>query len=115
MKLLFALLVLTSIATAGAPTLVAHDAGTYSISLPKGWTVVDNPSQCMVVAQQDPKKKDAAQLLVIVSANAQGTADQLLDAIMKNGLADGKEKKREALPNGAGKLLIADGKVGDVA
>ncbi|HTR51862.1 MAG TPA: hypothetical protein VMJ10_14200 [Kofleriaceae bacterium] len=102
-------------ASAGSPTLVAHDAGAYSIALPKGWTVVDNAAQGMVVAQQDPKQKDAAQLLVIVSAHAQGTDDQLLDAIMKNGLADAKVQRRDALPNAGGKLLIADGTVAGIA
>ena len=93
---------------AAAPVLTSYDAKSFTLSVPKGWTVVADASKGMVVAQQDPKRKDAAQLLVIVSTGGGSTDDQLLDMMLKS-IASAKVIKRESLPNGVGKLLIAEG------
>jgi len=101
--------VLVTASWAGTPVLVPHDTSTYTVSLPKGWTVVDNPSQGMVIAKQDPKRKDAAQVIVIATTHSQATGEQVLDAIVKNGLVDGKIARREAVGDD-GTLIVADGK-----
>ena len=110
--------VCVAVATAHAKPLAleAHDVGGVTISTPKGWTFAGDATKGMAIAQQDPKRKDAAQLLVIVSANA-GTAteDQILDQISTQAMAGLKVVKRGAGPGGAGKLLIADGAVDGIA
>jgi hypothetical protein len=102
-----------AIAGAGTPTMTTYDAKAFTVSVPKSWTVVADASKGMVVAQQDPKRKDAAQLLVMVSANTSATADQVLDQMLQ-AIANAKVIKRDPLPGGAGKLLVADGTVDGV-
>ena len=70
--------------TAGAgPALVTYDAKAFTLSVPKGWTVAADGAKGMVVAQQDPKRKDAAQMLVIISGGST-TDDQVLDTMLKS-------------------------------
>src|SRR6185312_2054622 len=96
--------------------LEAHEVGGVSVSMPKGWTFAADAAKGMAVAQQDPKRKDGAQLLVIVSANAGTTTeDQVLDQISTQAVAGLKIVKRGAGPGNAGKLLVADGTVDGVA
>ena len=76
--------------------------------MPKGWTVVADASKGTVVAQQDPKRKDAAQMLVMVTSGSASTDDQVLDLMLKS-IANAKVVKRDPLPGGAGKVLVADG------
>ena len=113
-----AVVVCLALATAHAKplTLEAHDVGGVSVSTPKGWTFTGDATKGMAVAQQDPKRKDAAQLLVIVSANSGTTTeDQILDTISAQAMAGIKVVKRGAGPSNAGKLLIADGTVDGIA
>lgn len=107
-----------AVATAhGKPlALEAHEVGGVSVSTPKGWTFSGDATKGMAIAQQDPKRKDAAQLLVIVSANAGTTTeDQILDQISAQAMAGLKIVKRGAGPGNAGKLLVADGTVDGVS
>jgi len=96
-------------ARANPPTLVSQEAGAFAVSLPKAWTVVSNAAQGTIIAQQDPTRKDAAQLMLMVAPHTQASDDEVLDTVLKNGLPNAKVTKREALPNGGGKLLVADG------
>jgi len=96
-----------AVGAVAAPVLTSYDAKSFTLSVPKSWTVVADASKGMVVSQQDPKRKDAAQLLVIVSSGGT-TDDQVLEMMLKS-IASPKVVKRESLPNGAGKVLVADG------
>jgi len=100
-----------AIAAAKTPVMASFNAGAYSIDLPKGWTTVADASKGVVVAQQDPSRKDAAQLLVIVIADGKTTPDQALDRIVTNTVTDLKIVKRDAFPNTTGRQLVADGVV----
>lgn len=103
-----------ALATADAkpPALEAHDVGGVSVSTPKGWAFTGDASKGMAIAQQDPKRKDAAQLLVIVSQNAGATTeDQILDNIAAQAMKGIKVIKRGPGPSNTGKLLVADGNV----
>ncbi len=103
-------------ASAAAKPLVLepHDFGTLTVQTPKGWAFTADAAKGMALAQQDPKRKDAAQLLVVVvSANAP-TEDQLLDAITGRAAQQLKVVHRGAAPGGAGKLLVADGVVDNI-
>ena len=101
-----------AVSTAQAkPALEPHDVGGVSVSTPKGWAFTGDATKGMAVAQQDPKRKDAAQLLVIVSANATATDDQVLDQISGQAMTGLKLVKRGTGPGNAGKLLVADGTV----
>lgn len=97
-------------ATAKPLALEPHDLGAIAVQTPVGWTFSADPAKGMAVAQQDPKRKDAAQLLVVVSPNT-ATEDQLLDAITGQVVQGLKVVRRSAGPGGAGKLLVADGVV----
>jgi hypothetical protein len=105
---LLAVLTYCALASANPPALVTYDAKAFTISVPKGWNVVADASKGTVVAQQDPKRKDAAQLLVMAGTGST-TADQVLDALLKQVAASMKVTKREKLPNDAGLLVVADG------
>ena len=106
-------LVLLCATAAAKPTLEPYDAGTFSVSTPKGWTVQADARQGMVVAQQDPKRTDAPQVLLVVMATAQNTEDQLLDAIAAKAGDDRKVIKKGSLPGG-GKQILVDGSAGGV-
>jgi hypothetical protein len=99
----------SAIAAAKPPAMASFNAGAYTIDLPKGWTTVADATKGLVVAQQDPKRKDAAQLLVLVLPDNKTTPDQALDLILSNAVTNPKVIKRDAVPNTGGKLLIADG------
>ena len=101
------------LARAGTPAMTTYDAKAFTVSVPKGWTVAADGAKGMVVAQQDPKRKDAAQLLVLVSASNAATEDQVLDQMLQ-AIANAKVIKRDPLPGGGGKLLVADGTVDGV-
>ena len=96
------------LAGTGTPALTTYDAKTFTLSVPEGWTVVADTSKGTVVSQQDPKRKDAAQMLVMVTSGSTSTKDQALD-LMLNSIANAKVVKRDPLPGGAGKVLVADG------
>jgi hypothetical protein len=102
-----ALIAWSSLALAKTPAMTSFDAGAYTIDVPKGWTTVADASKGVVVAQQDPKRKDAAQLVVLVLADGKTTPDQVLDLIAAKTASDLKVVKREGLAGG--KLLVADG------
>jgi len=89
------------------PALEAHNLGGVSISMPRGWTFTGDEAKGMALAQQDPKRKDAAQLIVIASSST-ATEDQLLDGVTSQIAQDLKVVKRGPGPS-AGKLLVADG------
>lgn len=114
-KVVVAVCVAVAIAHAKPLALEAHDVGGVSISTPQGWTFSGDATKGIAIAQQDPKRKDAAQLLVIVSPSATATEDQILDTISAQAMAGLKIVKRGAGPGGAGKLLVADGTVDGVA
>lgn len=107
MKHLLLIVLMCGLAVAGTPALTTYDAKAFTLSVPKGWTVVADASKGTVVAQQDPKRKDAAQMLVMV-ASGTSTDDQVLDALLKS-IGNVKVVKRDPLPGGVGKLLVADG------
>jgi hypothetical protein len=109
-----ALILWSAIAVAKPPVLASFDAGAYTIDLPMGWTTVADASKGTVVAQQDANRKDAAQLLVLVIADSKTTSEQALDLIAANAVRDLKIVKRDALPNTAGKRLVADGVAGTI-
>ena len=111
--MIVSLLLWCVLAGAGTPAMTTYDAKAFTVSVPKGWTVVADATKGMVVAQQDPKRKDAAQLLVVVSANSAATDDQVLDQMLQ-AITNAKVIKRDPLPGGGGKLLVADGTVDGV-
>jgi hypothetical protein len=76
--------------------------------------VQSDSSKGMVIAQQDPKRTDAAQAMILVIANNSATEDQVLDAIAAQAATNLKVIKRGALRGGTGKQLVADGVTGGV-
>jgi len=65
-----ALAIACGIARAEPPSLTSYDAKAFTVSVPTGWTVASDATKGMVVAQQDPKRTDVAQLVVMVSYSA---------------------------------------------
>ncbi|HUJ60882.1 MAG TPA: hypothetical protein VLX92_20405 [Kofleriaceae bacterium] len=92
--------------------LAPYDAGAFTISMPKGWVVQGDSSKGAVVAQQDPKRKDAATAIVMATTSTQATDDQLLDQIAMMAGADRKIVARGAAAAG-GKQLVVDGATSD--
>ena len=115
MRCLAVILLVTSSALAVAKplTLTPFDAGAFTVSMPEGWAVHGDASSGAVLAQQDAKRADAAQLLVVVSKTP-ASDDQALDAIVGKAATGLKIVQRGALPGGAGKQLIAEGVTGGV-
>lgn len=117
MRTMWQVVVLMCVVVASAAAkplaLEPHDLGALKVQTPKGWAFTGNGAKGTAVAQQDPKRKDAAQLLVlVVSANAP-TEDQLLDTIAGQAAQSLKVVKRGAA-GAAGKLLVADGVVDSI-
>ena len=108
MRIFLVMCLVARTATAGPPALEPHDFGAITVQTPKGWAFTADATKGTAVAQQDPKRKDAAQLVVVVSASS-ATADQLLDAIAGQAAQGLKVIQRGAAPGGTGKLLVADG------
>jgi hypothetical protein len=111
-SLVVALALVSHLAVAGTPVLAPYKGANVTVSFPKGWTVADQNG--VYVAQQDPKRADAASILFIYSpAVASATEDQLLDAMTGRVASDFKVTKRAPIPGG-GHLMIGDGTVGGI-
>jgi hypothetical protein len=109
MRVVFVALVLVVIPCEARPSaLEPHDVGPVTISMPRGWAFTGGASKGVAIARQDPSRKDAATLLVVVST-ANASDDQLLDAIAGQSAQGLQVIKRGAGPGGTGKLLVADG------
>jgi hypothetical protein len=101
------LLLLVGVAVAKPLTLVPFKATGFSVSMPKGW-VVTPADGGIVAAQQDPKRKDAAAILLSFGPNtSNATEAQLLDLVVAQVAKDVKVLQRKAFPGG-GQVLIAD-------
>ena len=106
------LCMLVGLAAAKPVPLEPYDAsGKLTVLLPTGWKVTADLDKGVVSAQQDPDRNDAAVLLVIIQPTATATEDQLLDAIAGSVSKDLKVARRDTLPGGRGRLLIADGTI----
>src|SRR5438874_788735 len=103
MRPLLAIAICCAVAAAKPPALEPYNAGAFSVSLPKGWAVTADMAKGTVLAQQDPRRKDGAEVLVVVAASA-ATEDQALDQTVQTL----KVVKRGAAPGG-GKLVVAEG------
>src|SRR5205823_4923017 len=114
MRLLAISVILFACADASAKpiALSSYDAGAFTVTMPKGWNVQSDASKGLVVAMQDPNRKDAAQALVVFSSAVNGTADTLLDSVANSAGADRKVVKRGDVAGG-GKQLIVDGATPD--
>ena len=108
-------LLIAATAHAGPPVLEAHQVGGITISTPRGWDFAGDADKVMVLARQDPKRTDGAQLVVIVSTASTVTEDQVLDALAAQVAQNVKVIQRGAGPGKAGKMLVADGKIGALA
>jgi hypothetical protein len=85
----------------------------FTVSMPKGWKITSDAANAMIVAQQDPTRKDAAALVLTVQANGtNATEDQLLDVVAGQVAKNLKVSRREAI-QGGGHMLIADGATAD--
>ena len=108
-----AVLLLVRIAAGGPPPLVPYKSGKVTVSFPKGWTVAQQSG--MYVAQQDPKRSDAADLVFVdTAAGPQATEDKLLDALTAQLAPDFKASKRGPITAGAGHFVVGDATVGGV-
>ncbi len=105
MVIVWAAVALGAAPVTAAPTLRTYAAKDFSIDLPSGWKTTVDEAAGTIIAQQDPKRADAA-VLIIVAAKADATADQVLDAVTTQLGGTAKTVRREAF--GAGKLLVAD-------
>ncbi|HUJ58014.1 MAG TPA: hypothetical protein VLX92_05965 [Kofleriaceae bacterium] len=112
--LVVVVLLCAGIASARPPALTPYDAGKFTVSLPAGWTVQLDAAKGLVVAQQDGKRPDAPQVLVVVVPSTTVTADQLLDAATGQAVQGLTVVHRDALPGGGGTQLVADGVAGGV-
>jgi len=107
------LVLLGSMAWARPVTLAPFDAGKLTVSLPQGWKTTADPTSGVVAAQQDPGRKDAAAILLVIQASTSATEDQLLDKVASSVSSDLKIAKRQALAGG-GHVLIGDGTIDGV-
>ncbi|HTR51137.1 MAG TPA: hypothetical protein VMJ10_10560 [Kofleriaceae bacterium] len=86
------------------------------VRVPVHWVVTVDAKQGSVLAQQDPKRKDAAALmLVLQKAGPTASEDALIDAVVSRAVHDAKPVERGPLPGGHGRGLIADGTSDGVA
>ncbi len=113
-RFLPALFLLVCASAAAAPPLDPYAAPSFSVGLPRGWKVTADAARGLIIAQEDPARKDAAALVLMTSDNASQTADQLLDAVAAQIAGGLKVVRREAIPGGSGALMVADGRAGDV-
>lgn len=107
------LVLLISAAAAAAPPLDPYSAPSFTVGMPRGWKITADASKGLIVAQQDPSRKDAAALLLMIADNASQSADALLDAVAAQIAGGLNVLRREAIPGG-GSLMVADGRAGDV-
>src|SRR5258708_29290924 len=58
-------------------------AGTsFTVSMPRSWTVAEDAANGLVTARQDPRREDSAAVLFLVKiADANVSEDQLLDTV----------------------------------
>jgi hypothetical protein len=102
--------VLAGAASARPVALEPYDgSGRLTVALPKAWKVTADLDKGMIVAQQDPGRSDAAAVILVIQPDPTATEDQLLDVIAGSVSKDLKVRKREALPGGHGRVMIADG------
>ena len=99
--------------SARATELQPVTSGQLTVSLPRGWTVTTDPARQLFVAQQDPRRKDSASALVMVSAATSATEDQLIDTVAAQ-LARDLRVLRRGPREGGGTVLVADGTAGTV-
>ncbi|HUJ60140.1 MAG TPA: hypothetical protein VLX92_16655 [Kofleriaceae bacterium] len=96
------------------PALAPHTAKTFTVSLPKGWNVVDQDN--VVAAQQDPRRQDAAVVMCAVQASGVDKSEEELLTLFAQKIATNLEVRETApVPGGKGHALLADGTVGGIA
>src|SRR5262249_21535115 len=98
-------------AVAATVPLAPYDTPAFTVSMPQGWTIAADASRGVVVAQQDPSRKDAASALIIVAADDGTTEDQLLDAVTAQVATSLRVIQRVAGATG-GRILLAEGNAG---
>ena len=101
-------------AVAGQPALESHDVGPLHVQTPRGWAFSGDADKGVMLAQQDPKRKDAAQMFVVVMRQNAPGEDKLIDTVIGQA-KDVKIVRRGTAPGGAGKLVVADGSVDGIA
>src|SRR5262249_4009553 len=108
------LVFLAGTAAAGIVPLSPYDGPRFTVSMPRSWTVTSDAERGVIVAEQDPRREDAAMVLLIVRAADGATAeDQGLDGILRR-LPSGLEIRRREALDGGGHALVADGDAGGV-
>jgi hypothetical protein len=101
-------------ALAGTVPLVPFAGASFTVSMPRSWTVTEDAPNGLVAARQDPRREDSAAVLFLVKiADANVSEDQLLDTVAGNFAKNLNISKRETRPGG-GRLMIADGTVGGI-
>ena len=91
----FLLAALIAVAASASPVALApYERRPLTVSLPKGWTITAHVDQGSIAAQQDPGRKDAAIVLLLLPTSTTATEDQLLDAIAGNVSKDLRVKSR---------------------
>ena len=114
-RALLILLCLVARLAAAPVALEPYDAaGKLTVALPKGWVVTADLAKGAIAAQQDPKRVDAASVLLILQTGVTAGEDQLLDAVMASIANDLKVVKRASLPDNRGRLLVSRGTVSGV-
>ena len=113
MRFLPLVVLLSSAAAAAATPLDPYDAQSFAVGMPRGWRITSDASRGIVVAEEDPGRKDAAALVLMTSSNSIQSADALLDAVAAHVAGDLRVLRREAI-SGGGSLMVADGRAGDV-
>jgi hypothetical protein len=107
-RALVVVVLLCGLAIAKPPALVAVKTATYTVSLPKAWTVTPQDGG-VVTAQQDPKRKDAAGVIVLLAPNTSGMTDETLLQLVTSGISsDLKVVQKKALPGG-GQIVVSEG------
>jgi hypothetical protein len=100
---------LVGVASARPAALAPYDTGKLTVSLPTGWKVTAGAETGVIAARQDPGRKDAAAVLLIVQqSGATKSEDELLDVVASSVSKDLRVSKRLALPSG-GHVMVADG------
>ncbi|HTR55324.1 MAG TPA: hypothetical protein VMJ10_31815 [Kofleriaceae bacterium] len=96
--------------------LTQHIGDGIVVWVPAHWHVKVDAKQGTVLAQQDPDRRDAAMLMLAMHPARPGeTEDALLDAMVAGAANEMKVASHGAMPGGRGRMLIADGRLGDAA
>lgn len=99
----------SGLSLAASIPLEPHAAASFTVGMPRSWTVVEDAPNGLLVARQNAGRDDSASVLFLFKPGATNrTEDQLLDSVSSQFAKNLVVHMREALPGG-GHQMVADG------